>query len=210
MFIDEESYKLSHDNYVEIETIKTRIVLANSFNHDMKHVIGWKHRYNGKFKRTAAFTIDAAGSIYKHFDPKYFSRFFNNQEMDRKTIVILLENDGWLQKDTQNNKFITWLGDIYKKPTDVVEKRWRGHDYWSPYTEKQVESASELVRYLCKEFSIPVMAMTHNTKIDNVEEVHGILYRSNIDRQFTDVSPAWDFTGFKHKVETIENYETEH
>lgn len=211
MQIDTETYKLSPDHYVEIEEIKTRIVLGNTFNHDMKHVIGWKHRYNGKFKRTAAFTIDAAGSIFQHFDPKYFSRYFNNLEMDRKTIVILIENDGWLKKDIQNNQFITWLGDIYKQPTEVVDKRWRGHDYWSSYNDKQLESASELVRHLCKEFDIPVMAVSHNTKIDNVDDIHGILYRSNIDRQYTDISPAWDFEKFKNKVEHIEeNYETKH
>ena len=210
MLIDEETYKLPTENYIPIETIKTRIVLGNTFNHDMKHMIGWKHRYNGKFKRTAAFTIDAAGSVYKHFDPKYFSRFFNNLEMDQKTIVILMENDGWLQKDHQNNRYITWLGDIYNQPTEVVEKRWRGHDYWTPYTKEQLESATELVKELCKEFNIPTMAVSHNTKIENVGDIHGVLYRSNIDRQYTDISPSWNFDEFKNKVELNKNYETEH
>jgi hypothetical protein len=83
---------LSLKNYDNIESIKKQIVLGNTFNHDMKHVIGWKHRHNGNYKKTAAFTIDINGVIHKHFDPKYQSKFFNDLILDGKSIVILLEN----------------------------------------------------------------------------------------------------------------------
>ena len=112
MIIDDTTYSLPIDNYVSEETVKKQIIIGHTFNHDMRHFSGWLHRYHGKFKRTAPFTINQSGTIYQHFDPKFYSRFFNKPDLDNKTIVILLENDGWLIKDTQKNEFITWNGDI--------------------------------------------------------------------------------------------------
>jgi len=201
MIIDETTYQLPLDNYVQVESLKKQIVIGHTFNHDMRHFTGWLHRYNGKFKRTAAFTIDAAGSIYKHFDPKYQSRYFNNKELDKKSIVILLENDGWLTKDVEKNEFITWIGDIYKQPNEVVEKKWRGYEYWSPYSKEQMESANNLVKVLCEEFFISTNCVSHNTKIDGMKDYEGILYKSNLDKNFTDLSPAFDYESFKNKLE---------
>lgn len=201
MIIDDITYKLPESNYVPIECVKKQIVFGNTLNKDMKHVAGWLHRYNGIYKKTAAYTIDKDGQVFKHFDPKYYTRFFNNLDLDKKTIVILLENEGWLLKDDQNNQFITWIGDIYKQSNQVFEKRWRGYDHWIPYSEKQLESASILAKMLCNEFNIPKIAIGHNTKVDNLKEFSGIVYKSNIDRHFTDLSPAWDCERFKNKVE---------
>ena len=135
MIIDDKTYKLASKNYIAIETEKTQIILGHTFNNDMKHIIGWKNRYNGSYKKTAAFTIAKDGTIYKHFDPKFSSNYFNNTNLNSKSIVILLENEGWLLKDLEKNVFITWIGDIYKEPNQVLEKRWRGMTYWSEYTE---------------------------------------------------------------------------
>ena len=137
MIIDDINYRLSSSNYVEVESIKKQIVLGNTFNSDMKHFIGWKHRYNGEFKRTSAYTISKNGMINEHFEPKFQSRFFNNKELDKKSIVILLENDGYLINDSEKNKYINWLGDIYNS-TDIVERRWRGYSFWCPYTKEKL------------------------------------------------------------------------
>ncbi len=199
--IDSTTYKLLVENYIPIETSKKQIVIGHTFNHGMKHVIGWKHRFNGKYKKTASFTISQEGIIYKHFEPKFYSELLGNKEMDKKSIVILIENDGWLLKDIEKNSFISWVGDIYNKPEEVVEKRWREYSYWAPYTEKQIESALKLIKELCSEFSIPMTSISHNTKVDNLEKYEGILYRSNLDKHYTDLSPAWNFEEFKNKIE---------
>jgi len=201
MIIDEVTYILPEDNYVQLETVKKHIIIGHTFNHDMRHHIGWLHRYNGKFKKTAAFTIDAAGFIYKHFDPKYHARYFNNKDFDKTVIVVLLENDGWLVKNGEKNEFLTWIGDIYNKPNEVVEKKWRGYSYWSPYTKEQLDSAQELVKSLCEEFNLPLASVAHNTAIDRLDEYEPVLYRSNLNRNFTDLSPAWDFNRFKEIIE---------
>ena len=201
MIIDDISYALPLDNYIQIESIKKQIVIGHTGNKDMRHVIGWLHRFNKKYKKTAAFTIDKAGIIYQHFDPKFQSRFFNDVDLDNKSIVILLENQGWLEKDVIKNEFITWIGDIYKQSSDIVDKKWRGYTYWSSYTEEQVISTKILIEMLCKEFFIPINPITHNTKIDNTLEEASIIYRSNLNKNYTDLSPAWDCNLFKEQLE---------
>ena len=201
MIIDDTTHLLPLDNYIPIESIKKQIILGHTFNHDMKHVTGWLNRCNGKYKKTAAFTIDAAGLIYKHFDPKFQAIFFNNLILNKQSIVILLENDGWVMKNGEKNEFITWKGDIYKQPSEVIEKKWRGYEHWSPYTEKQMESAISLINMLCEEFFIPVSSISHNTKIDGLLDYKGVLYKSNLEKHYTDLSPSWDCEKFKNKLE---------
>jgi N-acetylmuramoyl-L-alanine amidase len=193
-------YLLSNENYIEVESIKKQIIIGNTNNHDMKHYIGWVNRHNGKYKKTAAFTIDAAGVVYKHFDPKFQSEYFEELELNNKSIVILLENDGWLTKDIKKNVFLSWLGYIYKEQ-DVFEKRWRNHMYWAPYNEVQMQSAANLVKELCNEFYIPLTAMAHNTKVNDLDDYNGILYKSNLHIYYTDLTPAFDYEGFINNLE---------
>ena len=107
MILDEKKYVLSENNYIREETNKTQIVIGHTFNDQMRHFIGWQNRYNGKYKKTAAFTIDAAGLIYRHFDPIFKSNFFELEDLNNKSIIILLENYGWLEKDVEKKEYIT-------------------------------------------------------------------------------------------------------
>lgn len=199
--IDYKTYPLPTQNYISTETGKSQIILGNTFNHNMRHFYGWLTRNYGEYKKTAAYTISQDGIIYEHFDPKYYSRYFRNYQQNLKSIVVLIENDGWLIKDFEKNQFLTWIGDIYREPRKVVEKRWRGFNYWSYYSEEQFESAINLVKVLCDRFSIPLNAINHNTKIDSLNNYSGVLYKSNFEKHYTDLSPSWDFELFKTKIE---------
>ena len=201
--IDEINYRLPSSNFISLESPKEQIVIGHTFNHDMRHFIGWMHRINGNYKKTAAFTIDSNGIVHKHFEPKYRSKFFNNVDLDKKTIVILIENDGWLTKDDKKNEFITWVGDIYNQNNGVIDKKWRGYNHWSSYCEAQVNSTIELVKMLCEEFSIPLVSINHNTKLDNLGDFKGILYKSNMEKYYTDLSPSWNCMMFNNKLEII-------
>lgn len=201
MVIDKTTYVLSVDNYIPIISNKTQIIIGHTSNNNMKHFIGWKHRYNGLYKKTAPYTITKSGIIYQHFDPKYSSKYFIDKKMNDRSVIILLENDGWLSKDIEKNVFITWVGDIYNTSSEVVEKKWRGHTYWSKYTTEQIQSTQELVKMIANEFSIPLTSISHNTKIDKLVEHEGVIYNSNLDKNKTDLNPSWDFESFKNKIE---------
>lgn len=200
--IDGDTYKLDTSNYIKEATSKRRIVIGNTYATNMKHFIGWKRRWNGKYTKTAMFTIALDGKIYQHFSPNYFSNFFDNQKLNETTISILLENEGWLTKDLYNeNRYITYIGDIYNRRDSVIEKRWRNHTYWAPYSQEQSDSLLKLVRQLCLEFNIPLKAIAHNTNFEGVEEFEGILYKSNFEKYYTDVSPALNCLEIKNKIE---------
>lgn len=203
MVLNEKDFKLTENNYIKIETEKKQIILANTFNDEMRHFIGWKNRYNGKYKKTAAFTIDAAGLVYKHFEPNYKSEFFDDEELNNSAIVIVLENYGWLVKDIEKKEYITLLGSIYNKSIEPIDKRWRNYRYWDPYTEEQFNSSLELISNLCDTFNIPKTVLSHNTKIVDFIDYNGVLYKSNIEKKYTDLNPSWDFYNFKEKLEEI-------
>ena len=204
MKIDKKTYTLPDKNYINVETIKKQIVIGHTSSNKMRHYDKWTNRLNGNYKKTAAFTIDTNGKIYNHFDPIYFSEILGKMELDKKSIVILLENEGWLHKDAEKNEFINWVGYIYNKPEEVIERRWRNYSYWAPYSDEQFLSAVKLVNQLCEEFYIPKFAIPHNTKIEDLDNFNGILYKSNIEKHYTDLSPAWNCEKFKYKLEQNE------
>lgn len=200
MEINNTDYILDEHNYVREETEKEKIIFMNSLNEGMNHVNGWKTRMNGEYKYTSAFTIAKDGTVFQHYDPKYWSKVFN-KNIDREIIPITMENYGYLKMENKETGFITWLRDIYKGD-EVFEKRWRGYKYWDPYTDEQKESAVRLVDELCETFDIEKDSVPYNIKIDSPEAFKGVMYRSNFDKYYCDLSPAWDFTLFtiKEKV----------
>ena len=206
MVINKEIHALTTNNYFDKSFIKKQIILGNTLLTDMSHINGWEHRLGGKYTKTSTYTIDRKGNIYQHFDPKYYSDFVGEKSIDKKSISISLENQGWLLKDLMKDRYIDWVGNIYKRKVKVIEKRWRGYTYWDPYTTKQYKATLDLIKYLCKEFDIPKKIIGHNTQIQSIEQYEGITYRSNYYKEKTDLSPAWDFKKIKNKLEEkIEN-----
>lgn len=202
MLVDDTKYNLPPSNYIGVKTEKKKIIIGHTFNHDMHHYDGWLNRQNGKYTDTAAFTISAAGLIYKHYEPEFSSTSLPIKKLNEASILILLENDGWLIKDLKKNRFLNWVGNIYN--SEVVEKKWRGFKYWAPYTEEQFNSTISLVNKLCDDFKLDKTVIGHNTTFDNIRENKTILYKSNLNKYYTDLNPTWDFSKFKAKIENEE------
>lgn len=200
--IDDTTYKLDEKNYFSEGTTKDKIILGITNSLNMSHYNGWTKRFNGNYKNTAMFTIKLDGKIYQHFSPNYFSNYMGDSNLIERTITIVLENEGWLNKDlVSKNKYINYVGHIYNRKDSVIEKRWRGQTYWAPFTNKQVTSMVELIVELCENFDIQMEVVSHNTNFDNAYDFNGILYRSNFEQHYTDISPAWDCRGFKDKLD---------
>ena len=72
MEINKEKYILGESHYVNEEHKKTKIILTNSLTPDMRFFEGWKLRRNGKYKKVTPYTVDKDGTIYQHFNSKYY------------------------------------------------------------------------------------------------------------------------------------------
>ena len=178
---------------------KHQIVIGHSHLNGMAHYNSWTKRMNGKYKKTAPFTITSSGKIYQHFEPNFHSSFFGN-EIDKFIIPIILENEGWLS--AQGTEFVNWIGDTYTRKEKPYEALWRGRFFWAPYTDKQMDSLVKLVLHLCDEFRIPKTVIEDNTYKKRIIEFNGICYKSNYSKNFKDLNPSWDYLSFKDKVET--------
>ena len=202
MTFDFDTYKLTKSNYTPQGTTKSKIVIGSTYSTGMSHYNGWVNRLNGNYTKTAMFTVSINGTVYQHFSPLFFSNLMLEPELNENSITILLENEGWLVKDlTNENRYINYVGHIYNRKDSVIEKRWRGQTYWAPFTNKQVTSTVELIVELCENFDIQMEVVSHNTNFDNAYDFNGILYRSNFEQHYTDISPAWDCRRFKAKLD---------
>ena len=182
-------FKTLESNYSLVPNNKEQIVLGHT-SRCIKHYLDTvKLRKSVKIPN---YTIDRVGNIYNHFTPDNYSFVVPNE----KTITIFLENDGWLVKKKKH--YYNWIGDVYKG--DVHEQEWRGYNYWAKYTNEQVKSLNDLVDELCVKYTISRDTVGHNTKILDATNVKGILCRSNYYDEYTDLSPAFDFSKIKNKT----------
>ena len=145
--IDKKKYKVSENNYHKIIFDKKRIIIGNTFSSDMSYTNGWETRYGGDYKDIASLTIDKDGTIYQHYDPKYHSDF---NGIGETSIMINLVNEGWLTQ--RKDAYYNLRNEIYLG--DVVNKYWRGFDFWVDYTDEQYSSLRLLLLDLMKDFNI--------------------------------------------------------
>lgn len=178
---------------------KHQIILVNTSRSIHPYLQTLKYRYNGKFPRIPNYIITRAGDILELLEPLNYSQYFNDSSMDQNSIVISFENLGWIQREPLTDYYVNWIGDIYKG--EVYEKKWRDYYFWQPYTTQQVDSCAELCDILFKELSIKNNIIGHNTKINYNPKYEGVLTFSNIDKERTDVSPAFNFEQLIKKIE---------
>jgi hypothetical protein len=195
MKIDKKTYELPPKNYHNLVYEKTQIVVGHTGRKKMRHFESWVNRRNGKYKKTTPFTIDVDGTIHQHYDPKYYSEFLGC-EQDKCNIPIILVNQGWLKLNNMN-VYVDWLGHIYSKNIDPIERSWRDYRYWSKYTEEQFISLKKLIDYLCQEFNINRRVIDNNVYDENIDLFKGVTFRSNYSRDLTDVSPAFEIEKIK-------------
>ena len=179
---------------------KKQIILSHTSRDIKNYLMSLKYRYNGKYDKIPNYVINREGKILKLLNDNEHSNYFPEPNINRNSIIICLENLGWMEKEPLKNSHINWIGNIYKEK--IYEKKWRDYFFWQPYTEIQIEKTAELCNHLMNELSITKECIGHNTKINGVERYEGIVTKSNFDSEFTDVSPAFNFEQF---IKLIEN-----
>jgi len=197
--INKSEYVIKETNYIAEVFDKNKIILCNSFSKNMEFANGWVLRQGGEYKNTTAFSIDRDGTIYQHFNPKYYAHIVSEGEINEESIGITLVNEGWLDM-IESGELINIRGQKYESDEGFINQYWRAYNEWVTYTEEQYISLSELIMYLSKKYNIYSKVISHNTKIKNPNIMNGVLTRSNFDKESTDVSPAFDFNKLKNYI----------
>lgn len=178
---------------------KYQIILTHTSRNINDYLQLLKYRNNGNFNRIPNYIINREGKILQLLKNEEHSNYFSNSNINRNSIIISLENLGWLRKEPLTNYYVNWIGDIYKG--NVFEKKWRDYYFWQPYTSIQLDSTSKLCNELFRDMSIKRQIVEHNTKITGIEKYCGVVTKSNFNTNFTDVSPAFNFEEFLKKIE---------
>jgi hypothetical protein len=181
---------------IEFKTIKTsnrktQIILSETKRSAKNYINSLKYRYNGKNPYIPNYVVDKDGEVFKLINDEQFSNYMDKNEIDEKSIIIVLENYGWLLKNALENTYVNYVGDIYKK--EVFQKKWRDHLYWDKYEEKQIESLSKLLNKICDKMNIEKECIGTNVRFNEVKEFKGIVSKSNYDFIYKDLNPSFDF-----------------
>lgn len=178
---------------------KSQIILTHTSRSVENYLASLRYRYNGKFDRIPNYVITKEGKVLQLLDNIEHTNYFGEININRNSIIISLENFGWLEKQPLENYYVNWIGDIYKGKT--FDRKWRDYFFWDPYSEIQIEALSKLCKIIIKDMRMSKEVIEHNTKINGIEKYEGIVTRSNFDSNYTDLSPAFDFENFRNKLE---------
>jgi hypothetical protein len=187
----ENLYELAEFNPTGISDKKTRIILTETKRDYRNYILSLKYRYNKKNPYLPNYVITKDGEVYNIIKPNEYSNYMVDEEVNKTSIIIALENLGWLKKNTLSDTYVNWIGDIYKEK--VFEKKWRDYFFWEPYNKKQMIVLSKLLVELCDNFNIPKRSLGHNVKYDGVQNFKGNVTRSNFDFIYKDTNPSFDF-----------------
>jgi len=178
---------------------KSQIILTHTGRSIENYLASLSFRYNGKFNRIPNYVIGKNGQILQLLNNIEHTNYFKEPNLNRNGVIISLENLGWLEKQPLSDKYINWIGDIYYgKP---YERKWRDYFFWDKYPLSQLESLTFLSKMIIEEMKINKEISGHNTKINGAEMFKGIISRSNIDSNYTDVNPSFDFDKFRNMLE---------
>jgi len=179
---------------------KKQIILCHTSREVQEYLASLQFRYNSKYDKIPNYVVTRDGKALQLLDDTSYSNFFSDSQINKNSVIICLENLGWLEKKPLTNYYINWKGSIYNQ--QVYEKKWRDFYFWHPYTDKQLETTAGLCKQIMKSLQIDKSCVGHNTKIEGIKKFEGISSRSNYDVIYTDLSPSFNFVNF---IKLLEN-----
>lgn len=179
---------------------KKQIILCHTSREVQEYLASLQFRYNSKYDKIPNYVVARDGKALQLLDDTSYSNFFSDSQINKNSVIVCLENLGWLEKKPLTNYYINWKGSIYNQ--QVYEKKWRDFYFWHPYTDRQLETTAGLCKQIMKSLQIDKSCVGHNTKIEGIKKFEGISSRSNYDVIYTDLSPSFNFVNF---IKLLEN-----
>jgi len=193
------SKKFGEFREIGIYENKSQIIMCHTSRGAKDYLASLNFRYYDNYDRIPHFLIKKNGEVLSFIEEYGFTNYHHTKSINEKSITIVLENLGWLDKKPLTNHYINWIGDIYSGT--VYEKRWRDFFFWDPYPQEQLDSLGELCVDICDRVKIDKKFSGSNTKIDGISNFKGVVSRSNYDSRFTDLSPAFNFDKIINKIQ---------
>ena len=178
---------------------KRQIILCHTSREVEEYLASLKFRYNEKYDKIPNYVITRYGFVLQLLPDIGHSNFFPDENVNRNSVIVSLENLGWLEKKPLSTDYINWKGSIYNEK--VFEKKWRDFFFWQPYTTNQIDSLVQLCNKLSEELQIEKRCIGHNTKVEGVSQFEGIVCRSNFETIYTDLNPSFNFETFEKYLE---------
>ena len=193
------------EKYGDFESVgnqkeKKQIILCHTSREVKEYLASLQFRYNSKYDKIPNYVVTRDGRVLQLLDDTSYSNFFSDPQINKNSVIVCLENLGWLEKKPLTNYYINWKGSIYNQ--QVYEKKWRDFYFWHPYTDRQLETTAGLCKQIMKSLQIDKSCVGHNTKIEGIKKFEGISSRSNYDVIYTDLSPSFNFVNF---IKLLEN-----
>jgi len=224
--INKNAYIVNEYSYYNEVFIKKNIVLHHTNGWvvakgtkdqpSMNHIGWWNSRNTPEYTATngrvsTAFSIDYAGNIYQHFDPKLWAYHLGlgkaRNFLDKQSIGIELTNEGSMK--LIDGQFYWYSGEVpikYNRTNDTpfhYGKDWRGYTYFAPYSKQQIDATVWLLRYLCDEYNIERNFIENcEYKTDEIfsNRFSGIYNHANVRLDKQDLSPAFPFKEVGMKI----------
>ena len=178
---------------------KKQIILCHTSREVGEYLSSLKFRYNGSFDRIPNYVVTREGKVLQLLSNTSHTNYFPDENVNRNSVIICLENLGWLEKKPLSNSYINWKGSIYNE--QVYEKKWRDYFFWQPYTTSQLKSTADLCNQLIQTLRIENRCIGHNTKVEGSTKYEGIVSKSNFNSNFTDLNPSFNFEAFRKLLE---------
>jgi N-acetyl-anhydromuramyl-L-alanine amidase AmpD len=181
-------------NVVRKRSKKKQIFLYDTLRRSDDYIMKLKYRNNEQYDDIPHYLITKTGIIYKIFNPNYSSTTFGDPTIDKKQIKIVLENLGWLKKNTITGILNNWIDDPYRLEPFI--QKWRGYFFWDIYPEDQITSLVNLCKNVCEEHGIPYQTVPSQGFFENATKFNGIVCKSNFQTIYTDINPSFDLKKF--------------
>jgi len=107
---------------------KKQIILCHTSREVGEYLVSLKFRYNSKFDKIPNYIVTREGNIMQLLPDQAYTNYFADEVINKNSIIISLENLGWLEKKPLSNYYINWKGSIYNQ--QVYEKKWRDFFFW--------------------------------------------------------------------------------
>jgi N-acetyl-anhydromuramyl-L-alanine amidase AmpD len=172
--------------FTKRKTKKTQFLLCNTLRPYNHFINSLRYRNEGACEKLPHYVITKKGEIFSVVPSEYYSVYLST----KNTIVVALENLGWLQKNPLAPMYSNWIGDVYRG--EPFTARWKERLFWDPYSVEQITALTTLIEMLSVKHNIQKTFIGHNNPITAPQKFKGILSRCNLSHIYEDISPAFD------------------